>query len=103
MWRWASPTPPPRSAVGRPRRATKRATPDRRTTVANVVIREKVRRALEIRRDLHRHGARAVQRAARERDRLVLGVGSYAGAPDIAVSRGDPDHRVVVGNYSSIA
>jgi acetyltransferase-like isoleucine patch superfamily enzyme len=72
--------------------------------VANVVvIWERVRRALEVRRDLQRHAARTVRRAARERDRLVLGTGSYAGAPDIAVSRGDPDHRVVVGNYSSIA
>lgn len=71
--------------------------------MANVVTWENVRRALDVRRDLQRHAARTVRRAARERDRLVLGTGSYAGAPDIAVSRGDPDHRVVVGNYSSIA
>jgi acetyltransferase-like isoleucine patch superfamily enzyme len=68
-----------------------------------MAIRERLRGALLARRELQRRARRAVQRAARERDRLVLGVGSYAGAPDIAVSRGDPNHRVVVGNYSSIA
>jgi acetyltransferase-like isoleucine patch superfamily enzyme len=71
--------------------------------VADMAIRERLRGALLARRELQRRARRAVQRAAREHDRLVLGVGSYAGAPDIAVSRGDPDHRVVVGNYSSIA
>jgi len=71
--------------------------------VTRMAIREQVRFAILARREVQRQARRAVQRATRERDRLVLGVGSYAGAPDIAVSRGDPGHRVVVGNNSSIA
>jgi acetyltransferase-like isoleucine patch superfamily enzyme len=68
-----------------------------------MAIADTVRRAILARHEIHRQARRAVQRATRERERLVLGTGSYAGAPDIAVSRGDPRHRVVVGNYSSIA
>jgi acetyltransferase-like isoleucine patch superfamily enzyme len=44
-----------------------------------------------------------VGRAERRKDRLVLGRGSYACDPDIVVDLGDPDHKVTVGNYTSIA
>jgi acetyltransferase-like isoleucine patch superfamily enzyme len=44
-----------------------------------------------------------VERAERRDSRLVLGRGSYASDPDIAVGLGDPDHKVIVGSYTSIA
>jgi acetyltransferase-like isoleucine patch superfamily enzyme len=46
---------------------------------------------------------RPVGRAERRKSRLVLGRGSYACDPDIVVDLGDPDHKVTVGNYTSIA
>jgi chloramphenicol O-acetyltransferase type B len=44
-----------------------------------------------------------VERAGRRDGRLILGRGSYASDPDIVVGLGDPDHKVIVGNYTSIA
>lgn len=50
-----------------------------------------------------RSAKQPAKRAARRDSRLVLGRASYASDPDIVVGLGDPDHKVTVGNYTSIA
>jgi acetyltransferase-like isoleucine patch superfamily enzyme len=52
---------------------------------------------------LSRSTKQPVERANRRDDRLILGRGSYASDPDVVVGLGDPGHKVVVGNYTSIA
>jgi len=50
-----------------------------------------------------RSAKQPAERAKRRDNRLVLGRASYASDPDIVVGFGDPDHKVTVGNYTSIA
>ena len=64
---------------------------------------KKLRDISRARHALSRWSKQPIERADRREDRLVLGRGSYASDPDVVLALGDPDHEVIVGNYTSIA
>jgi len=64
---------------------------------------QKLRWLSRTRYALTRSAKQPAERATRRDNRLVLGRASYASDPDIVVGFGDPDHKVTVGNYTSIA